>query len=88
MTSFPEVDARLDPMRLVEWEATLVGSRYASRREVQIAAELVAAGRIRPIIGAIVRPEGVLDVHRRLRSGQIVGRAAVDYNATSPGGTG
>ncbi len=83
MTSFPEVDARLDPMRLVEWEATLIGSRYASRREVQIAAELVAAGRIRPIIGAIVQPDGVLDVHRRLRSGAIVGRAAVEYTGAS-----
>jgi len=88
MTSFPDVDARLDPMRLVEWEASLIGSRYASRREVQIAAELVAAGRIRPMIGAIVPPDGVLDVHRRLRSGGIVGRAAVDYLATSPGATG
>lgn len=88
MTSFPDVDARLDPMRLVEWEATLIGSRYASRREVQIAAELVAAGRVRPIIGAIVPPEGVLDVHRRLRSGEIVGRAAVDHVVTSPGGIG
>ena len=88
MTSFPDVDARLDPMRLVEWEATLVGSRYASRSEVQMAAELVAAGRVRPIIGATVPPSGVLDVHRRLREGQIVGRAAIDYAAASTGATG
>jgi propanol-preferring alcohol dehydrogenase len=88
MTSFPEVDARLDPMRLVEWEATLIGSRYASRREVQIAAELVSAGRIRPIIGAVVPPDGVPDVHRRLRTGAIVGRAALDYRASGPAGAG
>ena len=81
MTSFPEVDARLDMLRLVEWEATVMGSRYASRHEVQVAAELVAAGRIRPIIGQVVDPHGVLDVHRRLRAGDIVGRAAVVYSA-------
>jgi propanol-preferring alcohol dehydrogenase len=87
MTSFPEVDARLDMDRLVEWEAALIGSRYASRREVQIAAELVASGRIRPIIGAVVPPRGVLEVHRRLRTGEIVGRAAIDYISPSQRGS-
>jgi propanol-preferring alcohol dehydrogenase len=86
MTSFPEVDARLEMNQLVEWEASLIGSRYASRREVQIAADLVATGRVRPIIGTVVAPEGVLDVHEGLRSGRIVGRAAVDYLSTTRGG--
>jgi propanol-preferring alcohol dehydrogenase len=88
MTSFPDVDAKLDPERLVEWEATLVGSRYASRREVQIAAELVQSGRVRPMIGAVVGPHAVLEVHSRLRAGRIVGRAAIDYTLTSDGGNG
>jgi propanol-preferring alcohol dehydrogenase len=88
MTSFPDVDARLDMDRLVEWEASMIGSRYASRREVQIAADLVAAGRVRAIIGAVVPPEGIPAVLQRLRTGQIVGRGAVDFRSTTRGGTG
>jgi propanol-preferring alcohol dehydrogenase len=87
MTSF-DVDVRLEMLRLVEWEASLIGSRYASRHEVRVAAALVAAGRVRPIIGAVVPPLGVLDVHRQLRGGEIVGRAALDFSDSEAGGPG
>jgi len=77
MTSFKDVAATLEPWRLVEWEAAIIGSRYATRAEVKLAADLVAAGRIRPIIGLTVPAREALEIHRRLRSQELVGRGAI-----------
>jgi hypothetical protein len=47
--------------------------------ECRLAVDLVARGRVRPIIGATVDPSGVLGIHDRLRSGRLVGRGAIDW---------
>jgi propanol-preferring alcohol dehydrogenase len=80
MTSFKEISVRLEPWRLVEWEAALVGSRYATRAEVRQAAELVGSERVRPIIGLTVSAAEALEVHRRLRSQELVGRGAIRWD--------
>jgi propanol-preferring alcohol dehydrogenase len=79
MTSFKDVRLDLEPWRLVEWEAALIGSRYATRAEVRLAAELVADGRVRPMIGQTTHPIGALDLHRQLRAGTLVGRGAIRW---------
>jgi hypothetical protein len=57
----------------------VLGSRYASKSEVAIAAELVASGRIRPVIGATTGPDDVLDMHAALRDGALTGRGALSW---------
>lgn len=79
MTSFRGVRAEIEPRHLVESELTVMGSRYATRSEVQLAAELVAAGRVRPIIGAVRPAADVLEIHALLRAGQLVGRGAITW---------
>lgn len=71
-------DARIATRRLVLDEIRLIGSRYATRREMTLAVAAVANGRIQPIVG-LVRPlEEIDDVLDALRAGNVVGRAVVD----------
>jgi len=79
MTSFKDVAVPVEPWRLVEWETAMIGSRYATRGEVRLAAELVSDGRVRPIIGLTVPASGALEIHKRLRSGDLVGRGAIRW---------
>jgi D-arabinose 1-dehydrogenase-like Zn-dependent alcohol dehydrogenase len=67
----------LDPRVLVEGQIRVMGSRYASREELALAATLVASGRIRPVIGRKVDLDGVESVHEELRSGVLLGRGAL-----------
>ena len=48
--------------------------------ELALAVDLVADGRIKPIIGATSDPLGALAVHDRLRHGDLVGRGAIDWS--------
>jgi propanol-preferring alcohol dehydrogenase len=68
----------LDPRLLVESQTRVLGSRYASRREIGEAAELVASGRVRPVIGRRVGLDEVASVHDDLRRGTLLGRGALD----------
>ena len=77
LTTFPDRGGVLSPRELVFAEASVVGSRYASKAEVATAAELVASGRIRPVIGATTGPDDVLDLHTALRDGALTGRGAL-----------
>jgi propanol-preferring alcohol dehydrogenase len=77
LTTFRGVRAEIDPRQMVITEATIRGSRYATRHEVGIAVDLVASGRVRPMIGATSGPDGVLDIHQRLRDRRLVGRGAL-----------
>jgi propanol-preferring alcohol dehydrogenase len=80
VTTFRGVTTELDPRRMVMTEATVRGSRYATRHEVGLAVELVASGRVRPIIGTTVEPADVLEVHRQLRGRRLVGRGAIRWH--------
>ena len=80
LTTFRDVDVVMSPRDLVLREMTILGSRYASKAELMESADLVAAGKIHPIVSQVVPPEGVEDVHRALQEGTLVGRGAVDWN--------
>jgi D-arabinose 1-dehydrogenase-like Zn-dependent alcohol dehydrogenase len=80
LTTFRDRPVSFAHRDLVLRELTVLGSRYASRSQVEEAAGLVAAGQVRPVIGATSGPSGVLEIHGRLRSGQVSGRGALDWS--------
>ena len=75
-------DGRLELLArdVVFREIAVLGSRYARRSEVATAAELVRSGRVRPVIGSVVEPEGVPGAHADLRAGTLLGRGAVRWD--------
>jgi D-arabinose 1-dehydrogenase-like Zn-dependent alcohol dehydrogenase len=80
LTTFRDVDLPLSPRDIVLRELTVIGSRYASKAELGECAEMVASGRIHPVVSQVVPPEGIDHVHRALREGTLIGRGAVDWN--------
>ena len=82
LTTFPKTDFRVSPREVVFGETSVLGSRYASRDDLQLAAELVATNRVRPIVSRRVPLEDVEDVHRELREGRLIGRGAVVWSAS------
>ena len=79
LTTFPDGSGVLSPRQMVFAEATILGSRYASKAEVASAAQLVDSGRIKPVIGATTGPADVLDLHAALRDGVLIGRGALTW---------
>lgn len=79
VTTFPGRTLPLDPRDLVFREVTVLGSRYASRAEIGLAAELVASGRVRPVIGRTEGPDGVPGLHADLRDATLLGRGALRW---------
>lgn len=77
LNTFRDRSLTLDPRRLVEAQLRVLGSRYASRGELAVAADHLAAGRVRPVIGERVGLEGVEAVHEALRRGELLGRGAL-----------
>lgn len=84
LTTFPGITADISPRRLVHDELSVLGSRYASRWEVERAGALVAEGRIRPVVTEVVSLERVADLHARLRARTLIGRGAVVPAAAEP----
>ena len=79
LTTFRNVDVPMSPRDLVLRELTVLGSRYASKAEVAEAADLVAAGKIHPIVSRVVPPARVSELHQALRDGALLGRGAIDW---------
>ena len=79
LTTFRGREMPVDPRDLVFTEASIVGSRYATRSEVALAAELVATGRVEPVVSSVVGHTGVAGVHAALRSGELLGRGALRW---------
>jgi propanol-preferring alcohol dehydrogenase len=77
LTTFPGVVTEVSPARMVSDEISIIGSRYASRREVMQAATLVAEKRIRPVVSEVVPLARVDELHEQLRAGTLIGRGAV-----------
>lgn len=63
-------------------EIAVLGSRYARRGEVAVAAELLRSGRVRAVVGSVVSPDGVPAVHTALREGRLLGRGAVRWDGS------
>ncbi len=79
LTTFRDVEVPMSPRDVVMREMTVLGSRYASKAELAESADLVASGRIHPIVSHVVAPADVETVHRELRDGTLIGRGAVDW---------
>jgi len=79
LTTFRGAASLVAPRDLVLGELSILGSKYASRAEVRTAADLVARGRIRPIIGQVGTPQDVPSLHEQLRSGRLLGRGALRW---------
>jgi D-arabinose 1-dehydrogenase-like Zn-dependent alcohol dehydrogenase len=79
LTTFKNRPIPVEYRGLVFHEIDLMGSRYATKSEVLTAADLVATGRIRPVIGEVVGPEQLLALHQRLRTGRLLGRGALKW---------
>jgi len=77
LTTLHDRELVVVPREMVLAETTVMGSRYASRREVADAAALVASGRVRPVIGMQGGPESVPGMHAALRAGSLLGRGAL-----------
>jgi D-arabinose 1-dehydrogenase-like Zn-dependent alcohol dehydrogenase len=65
------------PASLVAKETTVMGSRYVARWELLRAIELVAAGRIRPVVSETCDLAGAEALFDKLRAQQLFGRGAV-----------
>ncbi len=61
---------------------SVVGSRSATRAEYSLAAELVAAGDVQPVIGRVCEPPDVLEIHRELENNTLIGRGAMTWEAS------
>jgi propanol-preferring alcohol dehydrogenase len=77
LTTFRDVTFEVAPREVVFKESSIVGSRYASRSELSDAAELVAAGTVRPIVTEVVGPREVGALHESLTAGRLRGRGAI-----------
>jgi D-arabinose 1-dehydrogenase-like Zn-dependent alcohol dehydrogenase len=77
LTTVPGVETPLSPREMVFRKRSILGSRYATRHEVGLAAALVAAGRVRPVIGRQVGPDQVLSVQEDLHAGRLLGQGAL-----------
>lgn len=80
LTTFRNIDFPVSPREMVFREIDLLGSRYASKADLLQAAKLVATGLIEPVIGEVTGPEGIADVHQKLREGTLIGRGALVWN--------
>jgi acryloyl-coenzyme A reductase len=59
-----------------EWE--ILGSRNVSKRELVEVVDLVAAGRIKPVVTGIYPLEEAEAIHQRLRKQEIIGRVVLE----------
>jgi propanol-preferring alcohol dehydrogenase len=77
LTTFRDTEFPVSSRELVLSQLSIIGSRYCTRAEFDFAARLVAAGRVRPVIG---RREGLAkvdEIHQDLRAGRLLGRGAL-----------
>jgi len=80
------VDSTLEGVptaRFVLEEVELVGSRYVALDELERAVELVAAGKVRPVIDRVLPLERVNDAITALEDGDVVGRVVIDVAGVS-----
>jgi D-arabinose 1-dehydrogenase-like Zn-dependent alcohol dehydrogenase len=58
-------------------QLAILGSRYCTRAEFDLAARLIAGGRVKPVVGRRERIAKVHEIHEDLRTGRLLGRGAV-----------
>jgi propanol-preferring alcohol dehydrogenase len=81
LTTFPGRSFAVAPRALVFGEHSVLASRYARRSELAEAAQLVADGRVTPVVSRVAGPGGVDALHDQLRAGSLLGRGALAWTA-------
>ena len=71
-----ELKASPQAMITNEWE--ILGSRNVTKRELAEVVELVAAGRIKPIVTGVHPLTEAESIHQRLRKQEIIGRVVLE----------
>ena len=77
LTTFREAAFNASQRDMVLSELSVVGSRYANRQQVQVAASLVAGGDVQAVVGATATLGEVQGLHEKLLSGTLIGRGAM-----------
>ncbi|HEY5058907.1 MAG TPA: alcohol dehydrogenase catalytic domain-containing protein [Gaiellaceae bacterium] len=72
-----ETAFELETPRLVLDEIQVLGSRFATRGELQQAIELVQAGLVKPVVGAVRQLEDVNEAFADLTDGRVAGRTVL-----------
>src|SRR5579875_180719 len=85
LTTFRGIAARVEPRDMVLRQASVLGSRYASRAEILDAADLVRRGAVRPVIGARTGLAGAAALLGRIDSNDVPGRGVVIARAATGG---
>ena len=67
--------------QLVLWEQSVVGSRYASRRDMENGIRLVADGIVTPVIDEVLPLERLNEAVERLEAGRVTGRLVLAVHA-------
>ena len=70
----PQLPISVMPQELVMYEIEVVGSRANTKQELQETMDLVAQGRIQPIVDRIFSMEDVEEAFDSLRQGRVLGR--------------
>jgi len=65
--------------RMMVNELTIMGSRSSNRQELIETVDLVASGRIKPIVTRSFKLEEINEALKLLKDGEIMGRACVEY---------
>lgn len=73
----PDAELTFNPRLLVGNEIILTGSRYCSREDLARTVDMVARGRIRPIVTRTCKLEEADDILRMIERKELKGRAAV-----------
>jgi len=77
LTTFRNVNFPITPREMVLSQLSILGSRYCTRAEFDLAARLVAGGQVKPVIGRREGIANVHEIHEDLRTGRLLGRGAV-----------
>ena len=75
------VTFELDPRPFVLDEVVVTGSRYATRADIAAALDLVAQGRVEPVIGARYPLAEVAEAYRVMQANEAFGRIVVDIES-------
>lgn len=79
MTTHPGVAFEVPLRGLVNKEVTVTGSRYTTKYEFSIAAELIRSGKVKPVISRSSGLEGVEHIHEALAENSMIGRGALIF---------
>ncbi len=79
LTTFKGPSVDVAPRDMVLRQTSIVASRYAGRAELELAAQLVEDGRVRPVVSRSAGPGEIDELHDALRAGDLIGRGALSW---------